>query len=151
MKRMIIPYQLTILLIVVIGGLCIFYKIIDLRTPGVDIFLYCSLFGVLGGVVHCMRGYYLHTALLKNWDADWNAWYYIRPFLSGIMGFISLVFIKAGLLVFSSNSNISVEGNQVVAYLAVAFIAGYNVQNFLAKLEEVFSVLLGIEKKFPTK
>jgi hypothetical protein len=67
---------------------------------------------------------------------------HIFAIVSGILGFISLVFIKAGLFVFTAEG-----GSNLMAYLAIAFIAGYNVQNFLAKLEEVSKATLGIGKK----
>lgn len=152
MRKLIIPYLLVALLLTVITGLAIFYKRIDFKAAAMDIFAYCFLFGVLGGIIHCLRGYYLHSALLKDWNADWNVWYYLRPIVSGLMGFVSLIFIKAGLLMFSADSQVSIEGSKIMAYFAVAFIAGYNVQNFLAKLEEVFKAVLGIEKiNFPKK
>ena len=147
MKKIITPYLLIILAITVIFGLSIFCKRIDFKNPLLETAAYCLLFGMLGGIIYCIRGYYQHHSVLKNWDSSWEAWYFIRPIVSGVMGFISLVFIKAGLLVFASDSNISVEGNKIIAYFAVAFIAGYNVQNFLVKLEDIFSVILGIEKK----
>lgn len=142
MKRFIIPYLLTVLLIIVFIGLFIFNKEINLDLTFFEIAGYCSLFGIIGGIIQCFRGYYLHMALFKDWDDDWNVWYYLRPVVSGILGFISLVFIKAGLFIFSAEA-----GNNLMAYLAIAFIAGYNVQNFLTKLEEVSKTTLGISKK----
>ena len=147
MKKFIIPYLLILTVIISIIGLLIFYKKIDFNKPMLEIVVYCFLFGVLGGIVHCLRAYYLHTALFKNWDKDWDIWYYLRPIVSGIMGFISLIFIKAGLLLFSSGSKILISENNIIAYFAIAFMAGYNVQNFLAKLEDISKATLGIEKK----
>ena len=142
MKKFIIPYLLILLLIIVFIGFFIFNKKINANSAFFEVGSYCLLFGILGGIVQCFRGYYLHTAVFKNWDDDWNVWYYLRPVVSGILGFISLVFIKAGLFIFSAEA-----GNNLMAYLAIAFIAGYNVQNFLTKLEEVSKTTLGIGKK----
>jgi hypothetical protein len=142
MKKFIIPYLLILSLIIVIAAVLILSKKINLNLILLETASYCFLFGSIGGIVQCFRGYYLHTALFKDWDDDWNVWYYLRPIVSGILGFISLVFIKAGLFVFSSEG-----GSNLMAYLAIAFIAGYNVQNFLNKLEEVSKTTLGIHKK----
>jgi len=151
MKKLIIPYLLVMTVITIVIGLLTFYKKIDFNEPMLEIAVYCFLFGVFGGTLHCMRGYYLHTALLKNWDNDWNVWYYVRPIVGGMLGLISLVFIKAGLLVFATESKILIEGSNIMAYFAVAFIAGYNVQNFLVKLEEIFEATLGIKKTLSSK
>lgn len=142
MRKFIIPYLLILLIIIVIVGLIVFNKEINLNSDFFETASFCFLFGAIGGVIQCFRGYYLHIALFKDWDNDWNVWYYLRPIVSGILGFISLVFIKAGLFVFSAEA-----GSNLMAYLAVAFIAGYNVQNFLTKLEDVSKTTLGIDKK----
>lgn len=141
MRKLIIPFLLVLLLLNIVIGFLVFYKRIDFKSSFIDIGTYCVVFGVLGGIVQCFRGYYLHAGVYKDWDDNWNIWYYIRPVVSGILGFVSLVFIKAGLFVFSSEG-----GNNLMAYLAVAFIAGYNVQNFLTKLEEISKATLSIEK-----
>lgn len=147
MKKIIIPYLLFLGVITVVIGLLIFYKVIDFKEPTVNFAVYCFLFGAFGGIFHCLRGYYLHTALLKDWDKDWNVWYFIRPIVSGMLGLISLFFVKTGLLIFQSNPVTFIQGENVMGYFVVAFIAGYNVQNFLAKLEEISEVTLGIKKK----
>lgn len=119
-------------------------------SPFMTLSIYCSLLGLLGGITHCLRALYLHNCFLKNWQTEWEIWYFIRPIVSGIMGFISLLFIKAGLLVFSNNAALDIE-NRTVFYLIVAFFAGYNVQNFLKKIDEVSKSFIGIEKKIPLK
>lgn len=143
MRKFIVPYLFFLVLLTVFVSLSIYYKWwVNLNFPGLEIYVYCSLLGVIGGVVQCLRGVYLH---IKNWDDSWNIWYYVRPVVSGIFGFISLILIKAGLLVFQAQST-DVNTNAIMAYYAIAFIAGYNVQNFITKLEEISKTVLGIEK-----
>ena len=70
-------------------------------------------------------------------------WYYLRPITSAISGFVSFLFLKAGLLVLDT----ATKPEQIsFGYLAIAFIAGYNVDNFMKKLEEVASSIWGIKK-----
>lgn len=148
MKKWIIPYLLVLMLVCFIMSGVIYYKAIDLKSKTVDLAIYCFLFGMLGGLVNCLRAFYLHTSLLKDWDSKWEVWYFVRPLVSGIMGIVALIFLKAGLLIFSGE--ISVVGQErYFAYLAVAFLAGYNVQNFLLKIEEISKTSLGIKKKEP--
>src|SRR5437879_3107179 len=58
-----------------------------------------TLAGGFGGALYCMRGVYLNACVRKNWDIEWEPWYYIRPFASLICGGVSYLFLKAGLLV----------------------------------------------------
>ena len=103
----------------------------------------CSFVGAIGGILYCLRGVYLNKCVRKNWDKDWHVWYYLRPIASTISGFVSFIFLKAGLLVLDAGSN---ENAISFGYLAVAFIAGYNVDNFLKKLESVACEIWGIKK-----
>lgn len=126
----------------------VYYKAIDLNSEIIELATYCLFFGMLGGLVNCLRSLYLHTSLLKDWDPKWEVWYFIRPIVSGVIGVVSLIFLKAGLLIFSGE--ISLAGKErYFAYLAVAFLAGYNVQNFLLKIEEISKTSLGIKRKEP--
>lgn len=142
MRKLIIPFLFILLLIIIATGFLIFNKKFIFNSSLLEIGSYCFLFGILGGIVQCFRGYYLHASVFKDWDDSWNIWYYLRPVVSGILGFISLVFIKAGLFIFTAEG-----GSNLMAYLAVAFLSGYNVQNFLTKLEEISKATLGIGKK----
>jgi hypothetical protein len=103
----------------------------------------CTLIGIIGGLMYCLRSVYLHKCKLKDWDERWEIWYYLRPIASAISGFVSFIFLKAGLLVLDVTSDTS---KITFGYLAIAFIAGYNVENFMRKIEEVACSVWGIEK-----
>lgn len=148
MNKLIIVYLILLLVVVVLLGVSVYYDSIDLVSPNAKLAVCCALVGILGGVTHCLRAYYLHRCVLKDWQDDWASWYFIRPLVSGVMGFISMLFIKAGLLAFSNTTEIQMD-DRTVLYLAVAFLAGYNVQNFLKKLEEVSESLLGVKRRTP--
>ena len=78
-----------------------------------------------------------------GWDDRWRIWYYLWPVTSGICGFVSCIFLKAGLLVLEASENPEAVS---YGYLALAFIAGYNVDCFLKKLESIAQTLWGIKK-----
>lgn len=123
--------------------LLIFYGIVRIESDLFRLAMYCILFGLLGGIIHCMRSLYIHRALLNDWDDRWIIWYYLRPVVSALMGLISFIFIKAGLLIFTTQS--AQTSTSRIAYMAIAFLAGYNVRNFLKKIEEVSEASLGIK------
>jgi len=107
------------------------------------LFIRCIFVGVVGGVLYCLRAVYINKCVRKTWDKDWEVWYYLRPIASGISGLVSCIFLKAGLLVLEAASNAEAIP---FGYLAIAFIAGYNVDNFVKKLESVALSVWGIGK-----
>jgi len=103
----------------------------------------CGVFGGVGGVVYCLRGVYLSACVFKNWDEAWLPWYFIRPIVSCICGVVSLLFLKAGLIVLEASPN---SNTSYLTFYALSFIAGLNVDNFIKKLEDIAQVSWGIKK-----
>lgn len=109
-----------------------------LRLP-----LMCCAIAYVGGAMYCFRAIYLNKCVRKHWDPDWHVWYFIRPITSTIAGAVSFLFLKAGLLILESSSD---ENASEIGFLALAFIAGLNVDKFVAKIEEVAKAVWGIDK-----
>jgi hypothetical protein len=109
-----------------------------LRVP-----LMCGAIAYVGGALYCFRAIYINKCVHKRWDPDWHVWYFIRPITSTISGAVSYLFLKAGLLVLESSSNVDASE---IGFFALAFIAGFNVDKFVAKIEEVAKAVWGIEK-----
>ncbi|PSN07018.1 hypothetical protein C7G83_14550 [Siccibacter turicensis] len=109
-----------------------------LRVP-----LMCGAIAYTGGCLYCFRAIYLNKCVRKNWDPDWHLWYFIRPVTSTIAGAISYLFLKAGLLVLESSTNVD---SSEMGFFALAFIAGFNVDKFVAKIEEIAKAVWGIDK-----
>lgn len=103
----------------------------------------CVIMGGLGGVVYCMRGVYLNYSVRNNWNDRWMPWYLLRPWVSFILGGVSFVFLKAGLLALNSRFD---ETSEYWTFYALAFVAGYNVDKFLKRLEEINESVFGINK-----
>ena len=108
----------------------------------------CVIMGGLGGVTYCLRGVYLNACVKKMWDKEWHPWYYIRPIVSLICGGISYLFLKAGLLILEAQQNLEATN---LGFLALAFIAGLNVDKFISKIEDVAQATWGIEKSRTAK
>jgi hypothetical protein len=105
--------------------------------------LTCAGVGGIGGCVYCLRGVYLNACVRKQWDDDWQPWYYIRPLVSIACGAVSYVFLRAGLLILEAGKR---EGSTDLGFYALAFIAGLNVDKFIAKIEDIAQAAWGIEK-----
>lgn len=108
----------------------------------------CILFGGLGGCTYCLRGIYLNACVYKRWDTDWLPWYFIRPIVSLILGGVSYLFIKSGLLLLGASQE---TGASQLGIWAMAFLAGLNVDKFLAKIESVGQTVWGVEPSRQSK
>ena len=108
----------------------------------------CCLVAGIGGVLYCVRAVYLNKCVYKRWDPDWATWYFLRPFSSLISGGASFLFLKAGLLLLESKETSS---SSDLGFLALAFVAGLNVDKFVTKLEEIAKAVWGIDKSRTTK
>ena len=100
----------------------------------------CALIGLVGGILYCLRGIYKNRSVNKSWDENWHVWYYLRPFTSSISGFVSYIMLGAGLLTLDAD-----QGDSELGFYAFAFVAGYNVDKFLKKLEDVARTIWGID------
>jgi len=110
----------------------------ELRLP-----FYCGLCGGIGGVTYCLRGVYLNACVFDRWTEKWLPWYFIRPIVSFISGVVSYIFLKSGLVVLEARQG---EHPTNLAFYALAFIAGLNVDKFIEKLEDIAQVSWGIKK-----
>jgi len=108
----------------------------------------CILFGGLGGITYCLRGVYLNACVRKQWDVGWLPWYMLRPVVSLILGGVSYLFVKAGLMLLGAAQTVS---GPPLGIWALAFIAGLNVDRFLAKIEEIGSTAWGVEPSRQSK
>lgn len=106
-------------------------------------FIFSINTGVIGGVLYSLRAVYVNFSVKDRWNPKWIVWYLLRPFTSGISGFASFVFLKTGLIVFGGENSIN---NTTYAYYALAFIAGYNVDKFVDKIEEIAQTVWGIKR-----
>jgi len=63
--------------------------------------------------------------------------------VSVLCGAVSYVFLRAGLLVLESSQSSNATH---LGFIALAFIAGLNVDKFIAKIEDIAQATWGIEK-----
>lgn len=146
--KKIIAYQVFILL-VVIG---VWAQLPLGNVPGWAnqylLAIQCILIAAIGGALYCLRAVYVNRCVRKNWDPDWETWYYLRPLTSSISGFASYIFLKAGLLILDASQQVN-SGD--FGFLAVAFIAGLNVDKFTLKIEEIAKATFGIDQSRTAK
>ena len=108
----------------------------------------CVLFGGLGGITYCLRGVYLNACVRKQWDVAWLPWYLLRPIVSLVLGGVSYLFVKSGLLLLGATQDQT--GSQLGIW-AISYIAGLNVDRFLAKIEDIGLTVWGIDPSRQSK
>lgn len=145
---------LIVLYLLVICAACVSYLTFALmgQIPSswepIRIGLACCCTAGVGGVLYCLRAVYINRCVRNQWSAHWNWWYVLRPLTSIICGGASYLFLKAGLLVLESKTE---GGASEIGFYALAFIAGLNVDKFVAKIENVAHAVWGIEKSRSAK
>ena len=141
--------KLIITYLLLIAGIDV-ALIVILRSPCApqllrdnEVIALCALTGGIGGVVYCLRGVYLNACVRKAWDDEWWPWYFIRPIVSHLCGAVSFLFLRAGLVLLEAAQK---QDSTKLGYLALAFVAGLNVDKFVAKIEDIAQATWGIEK-----
>lgn len=145
MKKFLAPLLLFLWHICVLGaGVAAFHHGSDHAIFGnAKVLPACLFAGLIGGVVYCLRGIYMSFCVYKKWDDIWVVWHCVRPLVSAFCGGICYFFLLAGVFFLKD-----VEGADFSAYVyyASAFLAGYNVDKFLEKLESINATLFGVGK-----
>lgn len=144
----IVAYLLVLLLIIIAAACAIMKGLLPVWLESVHTPITCSLAGGVGGITYCLRGVYLNACVHKQWDKVWQPWYYIRPIVSVICGAVGFLFLKAGLLVLDATEK---TDSSLLGFYALAFIAGLNVDKFVAKLEDIAQATWGIERSRTSK
>lgn len=103
----------------------------------------CVLAGGFGGLLYLTRAIYINRAVRKSWDSNWHVWYYLRPAASLISGGVAYLFLSAGLLVLGAETR---GGSASLGFIALAFVAGLNVDRFIDKVEDLAQAAWGIKK-----
>ncbi len=142
MKRVFL-YLILLLSSYCVVGLLLLLGKIDLPSDSLRLAFYCGISGGIGGITYCLRGVYLNACVYDRWSEKWLPWYFIRPIVSIITGVISSLFLKAGLIVLEAKQSDSPTN---LAFYALAFIAGLNVDKFIDKVEDIAQVTWGIKK-----
>jgi H+/Cl- antiporter ClcA len=141
--KSILSYLIILLCLIAVGLLFVNSNLLLEEFSQYKYQINCILIGGIGGILYNLRAIYINKCVYKNWDKEWEIWYYIRPVTSMISGGVSLIIIKAGLLVMESTFT---QDASYYGIYALAFIAGLNVDRFLSKIEDLAKAAWSIDK-----
>jgi hypothetical protein len=142
MKRIVV-YLLALMALLTYVGISTASGQLPLGLTALQLPIECGAIGGIGGCVYCLRAIYINAGVHKSWDPSWMPWYFTRPWVSVACGCVSLLFLKAGLLILEASK---APGSTNLGFYALAFIAGMNVDNFLTKLEDIAHATWGIKQ-----
>ncbi|RYY02149.1 MAG: hypothetical protein EOO53_14025 [Gammaproteobacteria bacterium] len=148
MLALILIYLFTMLLGSVVAITGISLEFLPAPYNSLKVPLMCVAVACIGGCVYCLRAMYLNKCVYKRWDPAWHIWYFLRPVTSIVSGGVSYLFLSAGLLILESKSN---SDSSEIGFLALAFVAGYNVDKFFVKIEDIAKTIWGIENSSAPK
>jgi hypothetical protein len=100
------------------------------------------LMGSLGAAAYCIRAVYLNLGVHNRWSPNWYTWYFLRPAAGLIFGGVSYAILKAGLLLLDARDD---SDGLNWGFVALAFIAGVNVDRFVRRMEEAAKATFGIK------
>ncbi len=126
----------------VAAGLYVHFVLNSAEMEGIYLWVNVMVFGLVGGCVYCLRALYMEYCVRNHWENRWIVWHIIRPIVSIIMGMISLVFVKAGLLLLDVSES---PPDKYYGFYALAFIAGLNVDNFMKRIENIAKSVMQID------
>ena len=144
----------AILYLAVLLGALVYLVVLDLRgllpawLLSHRLVFRCVVAGGLGGILYCGRGVYLHTCVQADWTTRWEPWYYIRPIISLLCGGVGFLFLKGGLILLGCSQT---PGSSDLGFVALSFVAGMNVDNFVRRIEEVSRAVWGREESRAAK
>lgn len=107
----------------------------------INLAIYSILGSILGGSILSITSFHKYVAIEKNFDKD-HIWGFIfTPILSILVGILSFVLIKSGLLILNGNmpidSNSTNTINTSLGFIAIGSIAGYNWDVFVKKIQQL--------------
>lgn len=111
----------------------VFVPNITVRSTEQGLVLLAFLAGVAGSFLHAAQS--LSTYLGNDqFKSSWTAWYMLRPWIGGILGFALYFAFRAGLVASSAGVN-------AFGVVAIGVLGGWFSKTTTDKLQEVFEIL----------
>jgi hypothetical protein len=107
--------------------------------PEVLLLYIVLLSGIIGACVWSLYALSSHMSAAQDFDRNWAAWYFVRPFLGGGLALALYALLRAGL--FTATSGVS--ATSVVGVSALSFLVGLFAENAIHKLHDIADTVFG--------
>ncbi|MDX1639832.1 MAG: hypothetical protein R3281_17865 [Balneolaceae bacterium] len=116
-----------------VDGKSVFYPFGGLGSIDQGFLIIATLAGIAGSFIHAAQSLssYIGNQMFK---ASWTAWYFLRPWIGGILGFAIYFAFRAGLIAGTGTVN-------PYGVLAIGLLGGWFSKTTTDKLQEVFETL----------
>ena len=110
-----------------------FFPLGTLRSPDQGLALLALFAGIAGSFIHAAQSLSSYIGN-KTFKVSWTAWYFLRPWIGGVLGIALYFAIRAGIVSGTTTVN---------PYVVVAFgiLGGWFSKTTTDKLQEVFATL----------
>jgi hypothetical protein len=115
-----------------------FFPLGTLRSPDQGLALLALFAGIAGSFIHAAQSLSSYIGN-KTFKVSWTAWYFLRPWIGGVLGIALYFAIRAGIVSGTTTVN---------PYVVVAFglLGGWFSKTTTDKLQEVFGTLFKTEQ-----
>ena len=114
-----------------------------------QLLIYVGCSAGLGGIVYEIQSLYRHTGELQEkykFKANFLWWYYTRPFITIPFGLIAYYFVKMSVI---PNLPDPAEEKKQAVYYAVAFLAGFSLNQFIKMINRILKITVSDKIKKP--
>jgi hypothetical protein len=117
------------------------YVYLTSLDPLLKLMIYVGCAGGIGGIVYSALGFARHY-YSGDFKLGYKYWYYSRPIIGSFLGIFSFLFLAGGLMTLANVSKDDFTDVNLILvtkmfYIALAFLAGFSTNNFIAKLKDV--------------
>lgn len=115
------------------NGKPLFYPFGGLGSPDQGLLIIALVAGIAGSFIHAAQSLASYIGN-RQFVISWAAWYILRPWVGGLLGFTIYFALRAGLI--SGSGNINPYG-----VIAIGLLGGWFSKTTTDKLQEVFETL----------
>ncbi|MBT8183404.1 MAG: hypothetical protein KJN76_01080 [Eudoraea sp.] len=141
----IIGLYLLLVLFLLVGLPIWVYACDPFQQKLINILIYISCSGGIGGTIYCIRGFYKNLGG-KSFETIWTWWYVFRPIISAVIGLFAYFMIVGGLMSISNSPDVNYS-KSVMFYCAVSFLAGFSFTKFVEKIDLISDTIFSKNDK----
>jgi hypothetical protein len=118
------------------------------HAVGPELLLLCIvlLSGIIGACIWSLYALSSHVSEAQDFDRNWAAWYFVRPFLGGGLAAGLYALLRAGLFTASSGAS----ATSMIGVSALSFLVGLFTENAIYKLHDIADTVFGNPPSSPS-
>ena len=107
--------------------------------PETQLLLVMIIAGAIGACVFSLFAIAHHLGAQKDFDVQWQAWYYLRPFVGAGLAMIFYFLVRGGVLAIGAN----LQGLNLIVVAGLSALVGMFSEQALHKLQDLADTTFG--------